>query len=236
LGKFLLWDFDGTLGFRRDGLRGRAWSMSMLEAIINEYSRTDITINDITPFLRQGFPWHTPEIEHIHLNSTDRWWAHIRNIFSNIYVQLGFSKSQAEQLAYAAQARFIDLETWALYDDTIPVLMNLYEQGWKHIIVSNHVPELNIIAEHLGLASRVSSIINSAWVGYEKPHPEIYKLALEKTDGASNVWMIGDNIHADVLGAQQVGISSILVRNQDDRAKYQFQDLKGVEGFLSGLA
>jgi hypothetical protein len=33
LGKFLLWDFDGTLGVRGDGLKGRAWSWAMLDAL-----------------------------------------------------------------------------------------------------------------------------------------------------------------------------------------------------------
>ena len=74
--------------------------------------------------------------------------------------------------------------------------------------------------------------INSAEIGYEKPHPEIYNRALVKYGHADKLWMIGDNILADVLGAEQVGIKAILVRRADTRAKHQFEDLYGVQEFL----
>lgn len=206
MNKFLLWDFDGTLGCRKDGLYGRAWSLSMLEAIQTTDPLSSITVEEIAPFLKKGFPWHHPEQEHIHLNNGELWWAHIRHIFMNIYRQLGFSKIQAQALAVAAQARFLDLNTWMLYEDTMSVIQELSSKGWRHIIVSNHVPELPLIVEYLGLKPSIPVIVNSADVGYEKPNPKIFELALEHTSGAADVWMIGDNIVADVLGAEQVGI------------------------------
>ena len=131
-----------------------------------------------------------------------------------------------------AQRIYLDLATWELFEDTIPVLSVLQEKGWRHVIISNHVPELGLIAKHLGLDRLIEEVYNSAEIGYEKPHPEIYNRALAKYGHADKLWMIGDNILADVLGAEQVGIKAILVRRADTRAKHQFEDLYGVQEFV----
>lgn len=49
--------------------------------------------------------------------------------------------------------------------------------------------------------------------GYEKPHPEAFKIALSTAGNPKFVWMIGDNINADIIGAQNVNIPAILVHN-----------------------
>jgi putative hydrolase of the HAD superfamily len=232
LKKVLFWDFDGTLGYRIDGLHGRAWSASMLEAINEVYPSSILTIEDISPHLRQGFPWHESEKGHTHLHSADLWWQHIKGIFELIFIKLGFTTVQSRELAITAQKRYVDMSMWQLYEDTLPTLKILMSQGWEHIIVSNHVPELRIIVDHLQLTSYISTIINSAEVGYEKPNPHIYKLALERAVNAEHVWMIGDNIIADVLGPEILGIRGILVRNRDTRAKFQFDNLLEIPDFL----
>lgn len=234
MNKYLFWDFDGTLGGRIDGLRGRAWSMSMLEAIHQLQPECDLDVDDIDPFLHQGFPWHEPEKGHLDLNTPELWWGHLRKVFVRVFKQLGFPDEMAVQLAHLTQARFLDLNTWGLFADTLPVLNKLKSCGWKHIIVSNHVPELDMIVAHLGLTPYIDSVVNSAVVGYEKPHPKIFAAALARTDQPEQIWMIGDNIQADVFGAKRVGIEAILVRNIDPRAEYNFADLYEVERFLAG--
>jgi putative hydrolase of the HAD superfamily len=44
--------------------------------------------------------------------------------------------------------------------------------------------------------------------------------------------MIGDNIHADVLGAESVGLRAILVRNEDPRALCRAESLRDVRLFI----
>lgn len=45
--------------------------------------------------------------------------------------------------------------------------------------------------------------------------------------------MVGDNPHADVRGAEAVGIPAILVRAKDARVTRQVDDLFGVEALLT---
>jgi len=231
--KFLFWDFDGTLGGRMDGLKGKAWSASMWEALVEHHLQHHVNRDDILPRLGHGFPWQEPEKPHLHLNTPELWWAHIESIYKQIYVDLGFTKDVADCLSATARSRYVDLPMWELYPDTLPVLKSLAEQGWTHMIVSNHVPELRTIAAHLGLQSLITDIVNSAEVGYEKPNPEIFHIAMRMAGSPDRVWMIGDNIEADVLGARNAGIPSILVREKDPRAELQFDDCYGIEKFLA---
>lgn len=233
--KVLFWDFDGTLGGRIDGLFGRAWSASLWEALQQLQVYPHIGTEDILAHLEQGFPWQEPDIAHEELNTADAWWSHVHQIFVKIYTKLHIPEELAHLLARIARERYVDVQRWELYPDTLPVLRALAEQGWTHYVVSNHVPELRSITEQLGVAGVVQEIINSAEVGYEKPNPEIFRIALQRANHPEIAYMIGDNIHADVQGAEGVGIQAILVRNTDASAKIRFENLYEVQRFLGGL-
>jgi len=53
-----------------------------------------------------------------------------------------------------------------LFDDTNMVLKKLKEKEYKHIILSNHVPELPEIVKELGLGKYINDCISSANIGY----------------------------------------------------------------------
>ena len=109
----IFWDFDGTLGYRSDG-----WTGTLVQLLAEENPSCGITVDDLRPFLQEGFPWHTPD------------------------------------------------------------------------------------------------------VGYEKPHLEIFRLALTAAGNPASAWMVGDNVVADVLGAERAGMRGILVRREDLRARW----------------
>lgn len=125
------------------------------------------------------------------------------------------------ELAGLSHRRFIDAIRFKLFEDTIKTLEFLQSSGWRHVILSNHVPELPHIVERLGLERLIDKYISSALFGYEKPHPEIFRIALELTGNPNTVWMVGDNFRVDVSGAEAVGIDAILVRNlRNQGARY----------------
>lgn len=213
--KVLFWDFDGTLGYRIGGM----WSSACHEALLAHQPHAKETIDDFLPLLRAGFPWHQPDVAHTEIMKPEAWWTQLRtNVLERAYRTLGYSQGQAEQFAWTAQGQYVKLSRWTLYEDVLPVLSLLKDQGWTHAILSNHVPELQQIVTHLGLADLVAVVISSALVGYEKPHPHLFKIALERLGHPSRVWMIGDQLQADVRGAERVGINGILVRKEEARA------------------
>jgi putative hydrolase of the HAD superfamily len=63
------------------------------------------------------------------------------------------------------------------------------------------------------MASLGTALFTSAATGYEKPHTEMFTLALANAGTSSRVWMVGDNPSADIAGAERVGIPALLVRS-----------------------
>lgn len=226
--RVLLWDFDGTLGYRQG-----MWSQVLFDVLREHHPSCTATREDIRPFLREGFPWHQPHIPHVELATPEQWWRELEAVLMRAYVGIGCPLPAARHLALLAHQKYLDKSQWFLYEDAIPTLKALSTLGWEHAILSNHVPELSEIIDAVGLVPHIRMAFSSALTGYEKPHPQAFFQALDVLGRPETIWMIGDNIEADVLGAQAVGIPGILVRKEDTRATYAFPDLSFISSFLS---
>lgn len=231
--KYLIWDFDGTLGYREGGAHGgRAWGTSLLEVLDREMPGHDVTFEMVVSGLRPEFPWHKWQEPHVHLATVDQWWESLYPVLEGGYRGAGIDAGRAAAFARVFRSVYLNLDRWHLYDDVLPTLDDLSLLGWTHVILSNHVPELDDIVAHLELASRVRRVFNSAIIGYEKPHPRAFQIALEALSDAEAVWMIGDNIHADVRGAEKAGIPAILVRRLHPEARYGCETLDEISSIV----
>ncbi|MFC1947775.1 HAD family hydrolase [Chloroflexota bacterium] len=213
----ILWDFEGTLVDRP----GR-WRSAIMEVLdVNEPGH-QVEMEQIRPYLWDGFPWHRPNEPHTHLTNSQEWWSQVGRIFTHAYQGVGFSLNRARELASLVQKAFTNPERFVLYEDTIPALLLLKEKGWNHVILSNHVPELSSIVDGVGLSPYIDHCITSGSTGYEKPNPRAFQYALKLVGHPERVWMVGDNPIADIQGAESMGIPAILVRNQqkDDVRRY----------------
>ncbi len=225
--RWILWDFDGTLGYREGG-----WSGTVLEVLRQEFPNHPATVEQIHPLLQEGFPWHAPERSHPHLSEPDRWWAALHPVFEKAFVALGVGSSLAGRLASYVREVYLRLHRWRLFDDSLVTLERLSRRGWRQVLLSNHVPELSLILRHLGIRSFFAGIWNSAETGYEKPHPQAFRQVMDAIGTAEVVWMVGDNFQADIAGAAAQGIPGILVRKPHPEARYFCQSLEDVDGFL----
>jgi len=212
--KLLIWDFDGTLGYREGG----AWTASLFEVVQREAPDSGVTYEQLRVQTQSGFPWLVPEEPHLHLSTAEFWWAALEETFARAYRCAGFEAGQAQAMARKVRSTYLNPARWRRFDDVVPVLDELTADGWTHVILSNHVPEFPDILQAVGLTAHFARVFNSADLGYEKPHPRIFELALDEMHvgetgrGAGNAWMIGDSYRADVQGAEAAGIPAILVR------------------------
>lgn len=225
--KAILWDFDGTLAYR-EGL----WSGCLAEVLQEKEPGAGITRDDVRPLLHNGFPWHTPDKAHPELNTPEAWWEVVEALLFEACLQLGLPEAKARTYARETHERYIDLAGFRLFDDTLPVLSDLKARGWRHVILSNHVPELRDIVDGLKLASLVDDALSSAVTGYEKPNPRAFELGREAAGYPDQIWMVGDNPDADVRGAESVGIPAILVRHEEADVPRRVDDLFGVQALL----
>jgi putative hydrolase of the HAD superfamily len=226
--KLLIWDFDGTLGYQKRGY----FSESIFQVIREINPQTTITIEQIRPLLRGGFPWHNPEKPHLDIRTADQWWERLNPVFQRVFEAAGLDGAFNAEYSKKVRAIYIEPSNWALYEDTIPVLERLASLGWMHVLLSNHVPELPGILNQLGLDHYLEAIFCSAQIGYEKPNPNAFRMVLAAYPAANPVWMIGDNPQADYAGARAIGLRAILARKPQPGIEPFAIDLYAVEGIL----
>lgn len=202
----MLWDFDGTLAFR-DGM----WRGCLVEALTEVTPGHGVTRADLAPGLHDGFPWHRPETGHPALNTPDAWWDALHPLFVKAYVDAGIAAEPAAHAARGVRAHYTEPTRWTVFPDTAAALAELSTAGWRHVVVSNHVPELDGLLRDLGLAGHFATVVNSSLIGWEKPNRRIFETALDLAGRLERVWMVGDNPVADIAGAQALGIPAILV-------------------------
>jgi putative hydrolase of the HAD superfamily len=206
----LIWDFDGTLAFRHSA--DRAWSHLLIETLDLREPGHGVTLDAVRPAMQSGFPWHSSE-PHPQLSTSTAWWQLVEGLLARAYEMVGFTTSRALELAADAHYLYVDHRVgWQLFEDVVPELGRLNDQGWRHVILSNHVPELRQLVDGLELRPFFDRVICSAETGFEKPHPGAFAAAVEGYEGDGPVWMIGDSYTADIAGAEAAGLNAILVR------------------------
>lgn len=228
----LFWDFHGTLIYP-DSL----WSPQYLKTIRLYFPESALTEQEIRQaFPKGGYPWDHPEKEHIQYRTAKQWWTHMESIFFLLYTRCGFTESQALLLSQNTRKQLIQPDNVRFYPDVRPQLQRLSQMGFRNIVLSNHLPELDeIIAAH-GYSDLFEQCISSACYGYEKPRPELFALARRLAGNPKECWMIGDQPVADIQGGKNAGFHTILLRGKkSNQADFCCNDLYELEQIFQTL-
>ncbi len=139
--------------------------------------------------------------------------ARRREIERRILARLGYDdEALLDRLVRKLVEITRDPNTYRLYPDAPEALEQLRSRGYRMGIVSNWDWYLPDLCRALGLDQYVDFIVVSARVGAEKPHPAIFRAALDQAQAPpERVAHVGDNPEADVRGAQQIGITAVLI-------------------------
>lgn len=108
---------------------------------------------------------------------------------------------------------FRDIRTWSVVMPETPgYLKALKQQGYYLGVISNSVGTLESQLVNMGLRDEFQAIFDSAIVGVEKPHPEIFQLALASAGvEPKEAIFVGDTHATDVGGAQLAGWHGVLI-------------------------
>lgn len=109
---------------------------------------------------------------------------------------------------------------WVLEDDALATLQKLEENGYRLGLISNAGDDEDVqqLARRFGIDRYFDFILTSAACSYRKPHPRIFELALSNWYFLpSEAVMVGDNLEADVRGAQKVGLYAIWLSRRAGR-------------------
>ncbi|MDA3935518.1 MAG: HAD-IA family hydrolase [Actinomycetota bacterium] len=132
-------------------------------------------------------------------------------MYSLLCRKLGID-DMAEELAQAVYDEFGCSNRWRMYADVEPALRRLRDMGLRIGIISNWDNRLSGLLDGLGVGGMLDTVVSSADVGLHKPDPRIFELACERLDVAPHeAAHVGDHHYADILGADSVGMTPILI-------------------------
>jgi len=98
----------------------------------------------------------------------------------------------------------------ALMEGTIEILDYLKDKYRLHILTNGFKEIQYDKMKNSGIAHYFDYTITSEEAGQLKPHPDVFRHALQKAGTfAHTSFMIGDNFKSDVLGARNVGMHAI---------------------------
>ncbi len=120
-----------------------------------------------------------------------------------------------ETLQAGMQAMYaVTQSNWLPEADALPTLQILKALGFRIGLISNAADDDNTQAliDKGMFRPHIEYIISSAAFGMRKPHPDIFRSALEYFGAApEEALMVGDNFEADILGAHGVGMQSVWI-------------------------
>ncbi len=103
-----------------------------------------------------------------------------------------------------------------LFDDVPAVLRQLADSGVRIGLISNSHRCLKSFQSHFELHDLIQVAVSSAEHGYMKPHPSIFREALQLAGvKPAEAMMIGDSVKHDVEGALRVGMRAVLLHRAD---------------------
>jgi HAD superfamily hydrolase (TIGR01549 family) len=100
-------------------------------------------------------------------------------------------------------------------------------------VISNADGKIKDVLEKCGIADCFQTITDSGLVGYEKPHPEIFRFALKSMNAQPKESLYVGDVHSvDYLGATGAGMSAVLM---DVPGAYRDTGLPRVENLVELL-
>ncbi len=150
--------------------------------------------------------------------------------------------SHAVPLAERIYRRYWELaRELRLFPDVEPTLARLKEAGYRLGMITNVTGDPVADLERVGLKDRFDVVVASCVVGFEKPDPRIFRVALEALEAAPHQAVhVGDQFLADVEGAKAAGLQAVLLDRhglQDGLHPHRIRSLSELAPLLrNGLA
>lgn len=139
------------------------------------------------------------------------WLAWVRGVLGGLEPSPEDPGSAARVLP-ALRDAFLSPEAWVVWGDVRPALAELRRLGVGLAVVSNWDSRLPRLLELLDLRDRVDALAVSSIEGMEKPHPGLFRIALDRLGvSPGEALHVGDTPDLDLEGALAAGVDAILI-------------------------
>ena len=153
--------------------------------------------------------------------------AKVEYICSELGVQ-----PERKQISNAVQTRFNYIRhVMKPRPCAVEVLRHLREKGYKTGLISDCSSEIPVIWPETPLVSLIDAAVFSCSVGFRKPDPRIYELAVERLHVPSEQCLyVGDGGSQELSGALRVGMHPVLIRLDADSTETHLIDREQWDG------
>ncbi len=105
---------------------------------------------------------------------------------------------------------------FVLYEDVLPTVKQLKGLSLTLGLLTNLEIDMKPLCDGLGLSPFLDFIVTSGEAGFDKPQPQIFRLALERAGvEPSEAVHVGDQYKIDAVGAMGVGMKAIIIDRND---------------------
>ena len=204
--KAIFFDAAGTL-FTVNG------SVGAIYARLARAYEKDVSISDLEAGFRRCFadapPMAFPGALSEQITILEKqWW---RDLVHDVFAPLGPFLRFADYFE-ALFAHFARTEAWQLYPETLATLTALVDRGFPLGVISNFDSRLLGLLDGFGLTRFFDPIVISTHAGAAKPEGAIFTQALARHGfRPEDTLHVGDSLHADIVGARDVGMLPVLV-------------------------
>jgi putative hydrolase of the HAD superfamily len=178
-----------------------------------------------------------------------------KNRFDGMMTQNGSTDHSFWWMFYSQLLSEIGLEDDAIRDQLVASIRNsgnwdtirpgtaeqLHEiaERYEIAVISNADGKIEDVLQKCGIAQCFRTITDSGLVGYEKPHPEIFRQALNRMNAAPEESLyVGDVYSVDYLGATGAGMQAVLMDVPGayrDKGVLRVESLEELQVVLRGI-
>ncbi len=150
------------------------------------------------------------ELDHLEVSTT--------NILNESLELFGYPNLAPEIIESALASLYaVSQEQWLVEDDCLSTLKKLRSLRYKMGLLSNAGDDVDLqtLVNKARIRPFFDFVLSSEKIGYRKPHAAYFEAGLKNWDlKIDQVAMVGDKPHADILGANQLGIYSIWIKRR----------------------
>jgi len=227
----VFFDAAGTL-LRVNGSVGEIYAR-----LAREHGKT-VSVRDLEDGFRRCFaiapPMAFPGAEADQIPRLEKAWWHdvVRQVFAPLGPFPGFGAYFRTLYDF-----FAEPQAWQLYPEARQTLAALHARGYRLGVISNFDARLFGVLDGLDIGHFFDPIVASTRAGAAKPEPAIFQKALTKCDlRPQEALHIGDSYELDIVGAQQAGLSPVLIeRSGRQQSTDDYHVVHGLDELLTVL-
>ncbi|MGA2457010.1 MAG: HAD family hydrolase [Terriglobales bacterium] len=163
------------------------------------------------------------------------WWMFYSQLLSEIGLK---DTDEADAIRDQLVAGIQNSGNWDTIRPGTAEQLNEIGESYQIAVISNADGKIADVLQKCGIANCFRTITDSGLVGYEKPHPEIFRQALKSMNAAPEESLyVGDVYSVDYLGATGAGMQALLMDIPDayrDKEVPRVESLAELQKILRG--